>query len=207
MARKVLIGDELKKAQEETMKYRNQEIGNAPLGVISEGKHFERTTTMSPRRDIGFKELLKISAKRDLIPDREGIIEKREDGIYKGNSYVDNVTQKGVIEFEGPDGRIELTGGYDQDVTLDDLASITAFRYGEKTENPRNIFMEVNGVKVPVKEGEVTKEGLMDEYAKMQGYQSYEEMKNEKNKPAFETIKDGENKKSPYDGMTDRDWF
>ena len=59
-----------------------------------------------------------------------------------------------------------------------------------------------------MKEGEVTKEGLMNEYAKTQGYDSYKEMKEaEKTKPAFKTVKDNENdKKSPYEGMEIGDW-
>ncbi|MBR6504919.1 MAG: hypothetical protein IKT41_04345 [Clostridia bacterium] len=206
MPRKILIGNELKKAQEQFERDNEKYLENAPLGVLSEGTPVQRPSDMSARRESSFRDLIRQEAKRELMPDREGIIEKREDGIYKGNSYFDNVTQKGIIEFEGPEGQIELTSGYNQEMTLDDLANITAFRYGEKTNEPRNIFMDINGVKVPVKEGEVTKEGLMNEYAKIQGYDTYKEMKEaEKEKPAFETAKDND-KKSPYDGMEIRDW-
>lgn len=205
MGRNILIGDRLKEAQEKYIQENDINIEEAPLGLVFKGTPVQRPSGMYARRESSFKDSIRQEAKRDLIMDREGIIEKREDGIYIGNSYFDNVTQKGIIEFEGPDGQIELAGGYNQDITLDDLANITAFRYGEKTEKPRNIFMNVNGVKVPVQEGNVTKEGLMNEYAKTQGYKSYKEMKEtEKSKMAFGRVEG--DVKSPYDGMDVGDW-
>ena len=209
MPRKILIGKNIEEAQQQFKKDEQKEFENAPVGLITHGTPVQRNSNMSARRESSFRDLIRQEAKRELVPDREGIMEKREDGsIYKGNSYFDNVTQKGVIEFEGPDGKIELTGGFNQEITLEELSEITAFRYSQKTDNPREIYMDINGVKVPVKEGEVTKENLINEYAKIQGYDNYKEMKEaEKEKPAFKIIKDNEKKtNSPYEGMEIGDW-
>lgn len=199
MARKVLVGDYLKDAQE-------QFKGEETIGIISSGTRVEgKPESMTPRREMSFRELLRKSSKRELTPSREGIKEQREEGIFEGKSYVDNVTNREIIEFIGPEGQIELASGYNngEGMSLEELADITAFKYGEKTEEQRSVFMDVNGVKVPVKEGEVSKQQLMNQYAQMQGFKDYETMKKEQ--VAFKTY-DGPDTKSSYKGVEVGDW-
>ena len=168
MARKVLVGNNLKEAQEQFKEDREDTIGVISSGTRVEGK----PESMTARREMSFRELLRQSSKRELTPSMEGIKEQREEGIFEGKSYVDNVTNREIIEFIGPEGQIELASGYNngEGMTLEELADITAFKYGEKTEEQRSVFMDVNGVKVPVKEGEVSKQQLMNQYAQMQGF-------------------------------------
>lgn len=201
MARKVLVGNNLKEAQEQFKEGREDTIGVISSGTRVEGK----PESMTARREMSFRELLRQSSKRELTPSMEGIKEQREEGIFEGKSYVDNVTNREIIEFIGPEGQIELASGYNngEGMTLEELADITAFKYGEKTEEQRSVFMDVNGVKVPVKEGEVSKQQLMNQYAQMQGFKDYETMKKEQ--VAFRT-NDGQGLDSPYADMEVGDW-
>lgn len=181
MPRKILVGKNL----EEYQNTKTENYDTTPR-VVSEGTRVpNKPSNMSARREMSFRELLREQSKRELTPDRENIKELREEGIFEGKSYIDNATNKEVIEFVGPDGQIELSGGYNNEITLEELADITAFKYGEKTTDQRNIFMDVNGEKIPVKEGEVTKVGLMNSYAQTQGFKDYKDMKAKENEGKY----------------------
>ena len=89
MARKVLVGNNLKEAQEQFKEDREDTIGVISSGTRVEGK----PESMTARREMSFRELLRQSSKRELTPSMEGIKEQREEGISQQSGVAEQVAQ------------------------------------------------------------------------------------------------------------------
>ena len=72
MARNILIGDELRKAQEQFKADNNIEMENAPLGVLSEGIPVQRPSGMSARRESSFRDLIRNAKFKHIIVSYSG---------------------------------------------------------------------------------------------------------------------------------------